>query len=193
MSLRGLYISGDVVGSPGGAGAVTRNELKALQDLPCKVRVLDGINNVIPAYAHLDLPFLWDYQALSSLEPELRNLDYGVKDPPRPQLAHIYSGCYSETVRALKRAGVRVTYTSPAHNRELSIEEAKICGLPPPWPHVTDEALWKQHNQGLREADMVVAPSSASAEYLSSLGVKNLCVIPHGTEIPETVAPFQEE
>jgi glycosyltransferase involved in cell wall biosynthesis len=165
---------------------VVANELTALEDTFGPTWVLDGRSNIIPSYANLDIPFLWDYWCLSRLGAQRG-------ETQRLRHAHVYSGCYSESVRFLKSLGVPVTYTSPAHDHELSIEECRLMGVEPPYPHITVPLLYDQHNQGLRLADLVIAPGSAPAEYLDRQGIKNIRVIPHGiAAVPETIAPFPE-
>lgn len=184
---KAAMIAGDIAGAPGGAGSVVANELLALEDTFGETHLLDGRNNVIPSYANVDIPFLWDYWCLATLarqSAEAMHLRH----------AHVYSGCYSETVRFLKKAGVPVTYTSPAHDHELSIEECRLMGQEPPYPHITVPALYEQHNQGLRLADLVIAPGKGPAEYLDRQGVKNIRVIPHGiARVPEEIPIFPGE
>ena len=185
--IRAVLIAGDVVGGPGGAGQVTKNELLALKEVfgADEVGVLQ-LADVRPAvYAGLDLPFLWDYFALAHLhEPRFDALEH----------AHVYSGCYTESVRYLRSRGVTVSYTCPAHARGPSLKERQLRGLGANLPHIDDDTLWAQHKQGYLEANVVIVPSTHSEDFLRSEGVSNLVRIPHGIEaIPEQVAPFPEE
>ena len=183
---RAVLICGDVVGAPGGAGQVTKNELMALQEVfgANEVGVLQ-LADVRPAvYAGLDVPYLWDYFALSQLhEPRFDALEH----------AHIYSGCYTETVRYLRSRGVTVSYTCPAHDRNLSMKERGPAYY---LPHIDIPELWQQHSQGLRLANLVIVPGEAPRRFLESEGVESehMVVIPHGIDsVPEQVAPFPEE
>lgn len=182
-----VMVSGDIAGTPGGAGSVVANELTALEDTFGPTFCLDGRSNIIPSYANLDIPFLWDYWALSRLA-RLRT------ETLRLTHAHVYSGCYSETVRFLRSNDVPVTYTSPAHDHELSMEECRALGLEPPHPHISAPTLFDQHQEGLRLANLVIAPGKAPAEYLDRHGIKNIQIIPHGIErVPEAIALAPEQ
>ena len=185
--MRAVLIAGDVVGAPGGAGQVTKHELLALKAVfgEDQVGVLQ-LQDVRPAvYAGLDVPYLWDYFALAQLhEPCFGALEH----------AHIYSGCYSETVRYLKSRGVTVSYTVPAHARGPSLKERQLRGFGANLPHIDDDALWAQHKLGYLEADVVIVPSSHSEEFLRSEGVSHIVKIPHGIDsIPEGLARFPDE
>ena len=185
--IRAVLICGDVVGAPGGAGQVTKNELLALKEVfgEEEVGVLQ-LQDVRPAvYANLDVPYLWDYFALAQLhQPRFDSLEH----------AHIYSGCYTETIRYLKSRGVTVSYTCPAHAREPSRKERELRGFGANLPHIDNDTLWAQHKKGYLEANLVIVPSSHSEDFLRSEGVTNLVRIPHGIEsMPDHVAPFPEE
>jgi len=182
--IRALYITGDVVGAPGGAGAVTKNELQVLTERygADQVSVLQLADVRPQQYAALDIPFLWDYFALTHLAT--------LAHKPLEH-AHFYSGCYSETVRVLKARGVKVTYTSPHHDRAASLAERGAAYY---LPHIDDSALWAQHVEGLKLADLVIAPSTHSRDSLLREGVERITIIPHGIEhFPEEVAPFPQE
>jgi glycosyltransferase involved in cell wall biosynthesis len=185
--IRAVYICGDVVGGPGGAGQVTKHELLALKEVfgddAVAVLQLADVRPVV--YANLDVPYLWDYFALAQLhERRFDALEH----------AHIYSGCYSETVRYLKSRGVTVSYTCPAHARGPSLKERQLRGFGANLPHIDDDTLWAQHKQGLLDADVVNAGSTHSEAFLRTEGVSNMVRIPHGIEeIPEQVAPFPAE
>ena len=185
--IRAVHISGDVVGGPGGAGQVTKQELLALKEVfgDDSVDVLQ-LQNVRPAvYASLDVPYLWDYFALAQL--------HGSRFDAL-QHAHIYSGCYTETIRYLRNRGVTVSYTCPAHARGPSLEERLKRGFGANLPHIDDDALWAQHKQGYLEANMVIVPSTHSEDFLRSEGVTKLVKIPHGIDsIPDHVAMFPDE
>lgn len=185
--IRAVLICGDVVGGAGGAGQVTKNELLALEEVfgANEVGVLQ-LSDVRPAvYAGLDVPYLWDYFALAQLhEPRFERLEH----------AHIYSGCYTETIRYLRSRGVTVSYTCPAHARGPSLKDRLLRGFGANLPHIDDDSLWAQHKQGYLEANIVIVPSTHSEDFLRSEGVTNLVRIPHGIEaIPDQVAPFPEE
>lgn len=188
---RAVYICGDVVGAPGGAGAVTRHELNALKAVYEDVTVLDGQVLVPSYYQHLGIPFLQDYFTVAHLK-KLGPFSHG----------HFYSNGFTQAVWWLKEHGATVSYSTPAHDPTASIEEFRIQALPDrppfPFPHISDPELYKLHGQGLVDADVVIAASSASrVEVMKLRGEirdnKNVIVIPHGTDWPETVPPFPEK
>ncbi|MEK6884695.1 MAG: hypothetical protein AABY22_34000, partial [Nanoarchaeota archaeon] len=147
-----LYICGDEIGAPGGAGQVTKHELAVMTRMYPEVDILQ-LKDVRPGpYAGLDLPFLWDYFALSKVARLCE-----LKGPPVH--AHFYSGCYTETIRYLKMfelgdsgEGVKVSITCPAHDRNISIKER---GPSYYLPHIDIPDLWQQHSEGYRLADLV--------------------------------------
>jgi glycosyltransferase involved in cell wall biosynthesis len=189
-----LYICGDVIGAPGGAGSVTAHELAVLQRMWGEERVhVLQLQDVRPGpYAGLDIPFLWDYFALAKVAELCET-----KGPPRH--VHIYSGCYTETIRYLQTSVSDdldhfpfISYTCPAHDRNLSIKERGPAYY---LPHIDIPELWRQHVQGLRLADLVIVPGEAPRRFLESEHVKpeRLKVIPHGIERwPQEVKPFPE-
>ena len=186
--IEALYVAGDVIGAPGGAGQVTAHELGVLQDIygADHVQVFQ-IGDVRPGpYAQLDIPFIHDYFALAKIAALVE------KQGP-PKHCHVYSGCYTELTRYLVNCGCKVSHTSPAHDRNLSLEERGPAYY---LPHIDIPELWEQHCEGLRLADLVIVPGEAPRKFLESEGVKpeRMVVIPHGIEsIPDQVAPFPEE
>lgn len=191
-----LYICGDEIGSPGGAGQVTKHELAVMQRMYPEVVALQ-LRHVQPGpYAGLDVPFLWDYFALAQVAKLCES-----KGPPVH--CHIYSGCYTETIRYLKTymchdtegfypAYTQVSITVPAHDRNLSIKERGPAYY---LPHIDIPELWAQHSEGYKLADLVIVPGEAPRRFLEREGVdpKRLAIIPHGiSRYPETVLPFPD-
>lgn len=182
-----MYICGDRIGEPGGAGQVTKHELAVLQRIygPDNVVVLQ-LGDVRPdPYAYADVPYLWDYFALSKVARLCET-----QGPPRQ--VHFYSGCYSETVRYLVGKATKVSYTCPAHDIRISQKERGAAY----WlPHIDIPELWAQHKLGYQLADLVIAPGEAPRDFLESEGVdpKKMVIIPHGIDrFPETVKPFPD-
>ena len=171
-----LYITADHVGTPTGGGSVTYHELKALRALG-EVQVISR-QEMVPLLEKLpNTPFLQDYVA-----------SYLLRDA-RPNLVHIYGGCFSQTVRLLKERGATVTYTAAAHDRRLSIEEFARLGLAYPYSHIADEYLWQMYLSGYKMADLVICPSEQSARLMREYGCVNVKVIPHGCEVPPSSPP----
>lgn len=177
--MRALYCTGDVITPSTGGGLVCLNEIEVLKTLFDDVVVIGG-DQINPAqYSQPDSVFLMDYFAL-----EL------VRNMPRFDHANFYSWTFSHTVRWLKDQGTKVTYTVPAHDRRLTVEEFEIMGMAYPYAHIKDDNLWHIFSQGYREADLVIVPSERSAGFLRNEGCKNIVVIPHGCYIPEGIEPL---
>jgi len=181
-----LYLTADQIGTSTGGGAVTYNELQALKELG-ETDVLSEEQLNPPKYGLPNTPFLCDYLALSKLDVERV-----------PQICHIYSGTFSQTVRWLKdreSCHCYVTYTCPAHDRKETIEEHKRMGYnyEQLYPHIADERLYKIFSEGLRLADIVIAPSKVSAEYLKAIGCQIVTAIPHGCNMPEKTPKLLEQ
>jgi glycosyltransferase involved in cell wall biosynthesis len=180
-NLKSLYVTADKISMGTGGGAVTTNELEALKSVSDDVFVLSR-DDIDPAlFKQPASPFLEDYMALQQIKG--KHFD----------LAHLYSGCFSETVRYLKEHGTKVSYTVAAHDRRLSIEEFQRLGMDYPFHHISDDTLWHIYTEGIRLADVVIAPSRKSADVLKSdVGCKNVTVIPHGIVWPKEVKPIPE-
>jgi len=179
--MRSLYCTADDIGTETGGGIVTHNELLALKSISEAVEVLER-KDIDPGKFHQpDSPFLLDYWASMLISD--KHFD----------LAHFYSGCFSQTVRHLKQRGTKVTYTIAAHDRETSVDEFHRLGFEYPFYHVTDDRLWDIYTEGSRLADVVIAPSRRSAEILKALGCTNVVVIPHGVNLPNEVKPIPDK
>jgi len=166
-----LYCTQNTIGDGSGGGLVTHHELQALTESSQEVLIRGGADMTPKHYEGLDIPFLQDYFALASLNGH--HID----------LAHFYSGTFTATIQHLKQLGTKVTYTVPAHCREDTIKEV---GEAYPYMHIKDEELWQVFSQGMREADLVIVPSSHSAGVLHGEGVESVEIIPHGTTIPKS-------
>lgn len=179
--MKSIYITADRIAMGTGGGAVTMNELQALRSVSKVGLVLSSENTDPRIFKQPDSPFLWDYFALGQIKGQAFDI------------AHLYSGCFSETVRYLKSTGARVSYTIAAHNRRLSIEEFHRLGMEYPFPHIKDDDLWQIYSEGFRLADIVVAPSKKSAQLLKSDGCQKVVVIPHGVNLPQKVKPIPDK
>lgn len=192
MSLS-IYVTGDYFAHWGGGSQVCRQECKALENgVGGEVDILDGEKIVPPYYRGLGIPYLQDYFASVKIDLLERS------GKGRLKHVHFYSNGFAEAVRTAQRLGAIVTYTSPSHDRRESMEEYKrLSGWEYqgfPYPHIFDDALFTQHSLGLKLADMVIVPSTMSANFLKDYGVHHLTVIPHGIELwPASVTPFPEE
>ena len=184
--MKSAYITADKISMGTGGGAVTTNELEALKSVSDDVFVISR-DDIDPAlFKQPASPFLEDYFALQQilLQQEIQRKYF--------DLAQLYSGCFTETVRYLKDRRTKVSYTVAAHDRKLSMEEFQRLGLEYPYYHIADDRLWQIYTEGIRLADIVIAPSSKSAQILESMGCKNIKVIPHGITWPKKVKPIPE-
>ena len=180
--MNAFYGTADQVSAQSGGGHVTANELQALREVAGDVVVI-GHQQMADSLSKLtDTPFLADYL--------MAYLAHKALDQGTLGLAHFYSGTCTQTIALLKARGIPVTYTSPAHNRALTIEEYTRMGINYPYPHIRDDALWAIFKRGLLDANLVVTPSRASAEFLASEGCQRLEVIPHGCIPPATIPPL---
>lgn len=181
--MRGLYVTADLIG-PTGGGQVIQHEVTALGKACGEADGLTGKALVPGPYVGIDIPYLADYFALAQVSRE-----------PAGKYArvHFYSGSFSATVREFASRGIPVTYTCPAHDRAVSREEFARWGQNYPYPHLTDEGLWQQTLRGYQMADLVIAPSNLSAEFLAANGCKDIIVIPHGCDLPEKHWGFPSE
>lgn len=177
---KSLYCTADAIGTETGGGVVTCNELLALKGISSEVMVIEG-KDIAPARFHQpDSPFLHDYFALEMIKDQ--HFD----------LAHFYSGTFTQTIRWLKAQGTKVSYTVAAHDRKISIEEFGRLGIEYPFHHIIDDSLFHIYSEGQRLADIVIAPSTKSADFLKSERCKKVVVIPHGVNLPNKVKPIPE-
>ena len=184
-----LYVCAEEIQEGSGGGLVVTQERQALGALGFdRVFTLSGQEIDPLAHSLSQTPFLNDMLAAEWVWTWLQERDPEYK----PVLAHFYSGTFSTTVRHLKARGVPVSYTIPAHDRRVTIEEHKNLTGGYPWPHIGDDFLWKIFSAGYREADLVIAPSKSSAAFLSAEGCRNVQVIPHGCHLPDRVEPLPQ-
>jgi glycosyltransferase involved in cell wall biosynthesis len=184
-----LFISTDLMTDTSGDIVATK-ELEAIQLLVSenneKVIILNS-NDIAPTKNGLpDIPFLIDYLTLERLS----NIDLSDVD-----LAHMYGGSYTQTVKFLKAKDIKTTYSCMMHDRKISIEEyEKLIGSYP-FPHVKDDRLWPFYIGAIKEADIVITPGKAPKELLIKEGAKRVEIIPHGCDIPSqnNIKPFPEE
>ncbi|HEY3235154.1 MAG TPA: glycosyltransferase family 4 protein [Polyangiaceae bacterium] len=181
-----LFITADTVGSPTGGGLVCYQESEALRSLGLDLVTLSGKDLALERYQLPSSPFLYDYLALDAVSRNFADRS------SKPDLVHFYSGVFTATVRCLKMLGVPVSYTNPAHSRKETIQEFEMLCGGYPFPHVKEPHIWALYSEGYRRADLVIAPSQASAIELKAEGCKHVEVVPHGTDIPDQVPPLPD-
>lgn len=173
-----LFISTDLETGTSG-DIVASKELEAMQMLASenneKVIILNS-KDISPTINGLpDIPFLIDYLTLERLS----NLDLTKVD-----LAHMYGGTYTQTVRFLKNKGIKTTYTCAMHDRKISIREHEKWFGTYPFSHVKDDRLWSMYIGTIKEVDIVITPGNEPKEILLREGCKKVEIIPHGCNIP---------
>ena len=175
-----LYLTGADIGTETGDGVVTKHERKALSELG-SMTTLEKKDIHPDVYRQPYSPFLFDYFAAVQIDQKY-------------DLCHIYGGPYPLTVEKLKQEGCTVSITIPAHDRKLSIEEHEKWFGEYPFHHVRDPCLWSLHVRYMNLADSIICPSKRSKRILEEEGVETpTTVIPHGAEIPDTVAPLPDD
>lgn len=187
-----LIISSDL-GTNSSGNIVASKELDAMRQLEtqqgcCHNNVIQICHNDISPIMHglPDSPFLQDYLTLECLSKiDLSKID----------LCHIYSTPYTQTIRYLKAKGIKTSITCAAHDRFETIREFENLGIEYPFKHISDDRLWEIFSGDILEADIVITPSKASAEFLKKEGSKRIEVIPHGIDIPDRnkIKPISEE
>jgi len=184
-----LYLTADKIGLPTGGGQVTYHECQALKELSNNPAYLRGFAVRDREHLSCDEPEPWGWD--NCFEKELRTLSFDV------DLAHIYSGTFSKTVKRLKEYGCKVSYTVAAHNIDLSRREHHRWGMPFPYPHLNEPKLWMQYSEGYLLADVIICPSTHSAEIVRNYPGRNpnqpIVIIPHGVDIPEKTKPFPKQ
>lgn len=188
-----LYLTADRIGAPTGGGQVTRNEFEALRELAAEdARAIIGWGAEPGRPLHE--PVAWSFPDASRPWGSDDEAAARLRADPsiRPRLAHIYAGCFTDTVRLLKERGCKVVYTVAAHDRKVSREEHEALGLPFDYPHLVRDDLWQTYIGGILAADVVVVPGEAPRRVLEREGVDpaKMRVIPHGHEPPREVKPM---
>lgn len=171
-----FYCTADQIGIETGGGVVTKNEVMALDKLGETVVVsCNAANSKGHAFAPDDMA-----------DGILLDLCTRYKF----KIAHFYAGTFTKAVRKLRSEGTKVFYTAAAHSLKLSQEEYAKLGIPYSYPHITDPEQWKKYVAGYVESDVVVCPSTKSAEIMKEFGCQKVEVIPHGIELPKVVQPL---
>lgn len=180
-----LYLTADRIGGGGGGPTVTENEVTALSKLgnPYHVWGRECLENELRHLAEIGTvierdPWLWDQAAFARL----------LHSKTKHQLAHLYAGTFSTTVRYLKEQGTKVVYTCAAHDVAVSRREHEKLGIPfaELYPHLVQKDLWDRYVAGYLAADAIVCPSTYSLVVLRSFGYTgHIAVIPHGVHVPD--------
>jgi len=175
-----LYCTADKITKETGGGAATVTELEALRSVSDVGLVLSQ-ENIAPSNFHQpESPFLYDYFALEQIKDR------------HFEIAHFYSGCFSQTIRYLKEHGTKVSYMVAAHDRKISIEEFERLGMEYPFRHISDDRLWNIYTEGVRRADIVLTQSHKSIPILKEMGCSNIKVVPGGIVWPKKVKPIPD-
>lgn len=162
-----LYVTSDRIGQANhGGGSVTGNELLALQSLggSCEVWGQSQFQSAKVAGTFLSTeeaeePWYDDAIAVQWTKDKRHRLNY--------DLAHFYAGTFTRTIAELNRQGCITSYTTAAHDKDLSRQEHERLGLPFPYPHLTEPELWQRYLQGYLDADLLIVPSQLSKRVCS--------------------------
>jgi glycosyltransferase involved in cell wall biosynthesis len=160
----------------GGGGKVSYHEVETLEETTCLERILTDveINPKIPPVSEPAHNFLYDYFVAN----ELRSC--------KIDLAFFNGSPFGLTTKILKPAKILVDI--PACNVKFSIEEfEKVTNTAYPYIYRTNPFLWTVYCQHIKNADVVLCPSSMSADQVSKqLSLNdNVVVIPHGCSLPK--------
>lgn len=175
LVVRGLYVTADMIGAQTGGGKVTYHESRAFMSF------LAQHNGRTDAWDQTVLmsdgrePWKWDMKGY---------IMYNFMSPP-PKIAHFYSGTFSQMADVLKRHGCPISWTVAAHHRDVSWREHEALGIKYDYPHLTDPELWKEYIRGYLLADVMICPSTHSAQFMKELGCQRVEIVPHGVNIPD--------
>jgi glycosyltransferase involved in cell wall biosynthesis len=190
MSL--LFLTADELGSWTGGSTVASQECLALKEFADQsVRQRrDATLSSVKVLSRRELgstleePWKWDEVALKRLD----------ETATIPRLCHVYSGTFSKTIKWLKEQGTKVTWTIAAHDVAISKREHEKLGLPFPYLHLTEKALWKRYISGYAMADVIICPGLEPAGVVRRYGEeflqKRIEIIPHGCHLPEEIKPL---
>lgn len=174
--MKAAYVSFDEPNPNSGSGQVVIHETNALKQV-CDLTVITR-RDIKGADQYEFNPFLYDYFAARLVPKDLDFLD-------------MHCSPWIAILEAAKPKKYVVSII--AHDLAISIEEhEKYYGKGTyPFKHNTDPYLHEillKHAEG---ADSIVTPSTGSERWVRA-NIKNprVTVIPHGTEIPETVQPL---
>jgi len=203
MNLNSILLTNSGVNQFTGGGIVSFNLLKAMQEITDVKLILSNQHfkdgkyfapEEIPAYCidpgqyrYYD-PFFMDYMASALL-------------PDEPiELVQTYACPFGETIEKLKTKYLaKIVADIAPHNIETSMQEHIKWQGSYPYPHLTNQFLWKLYSKHLRLADKVIVHSHSSAEYLEKAAELECrpTVIPHGCYLahpcyetyPNTITP----
>jgi glycosyltransferase involved in cell wall biosynthesis len=180
--MKSVYVTFDTLDPNNGAGLVSLHEINALKSISdCEVYQRKDITG---ASEYEFNPFLYDYFAAQKI-------------PGYGSLCDILHLSCSPGNAILGRVHpTKYTVNIVAHNLEESIKEHELFYGKGSYQykHNTDPYLHGLLLKHASYADKIFTPSSTSAEWIrKNIRYENICVIPHGTEIPESYGPYPEK
>ena len=194
--MQSIFATTSGIGEGHGGGIVSYNIALALSEAThLKLILCNGdtdlapYKNINPAkYGLQPNPFLYDYIAAQYVEPV--------------DIAHFRGDPFGLTAEKIKLMNpkAKIIVDVPAHSIEESKKEFEIWGCKYPFLHMVDNVLWKFYSKHIRIADVIVAPSTYSANYMKTsekftrifLHEPNIKIIPHGVNLPEHVTEFPD-
>jgi len=199
MNLNSILLTNSGVNQFTGGGIVSFNLLDAMQEVTEVKLILSNQHfkdskyfapEEIPAYCiepgqygYSD-PFFMDYMA-SELISEVGS--------DTIELAQTYACPFATSVEKLKnKYFTKIVADIAPHNIETSMQEHIKWQGSYPFPHLTNQFLWKLYSKHLRLADKVIVHSHSSAKYLEKAAeLKTIpTVIPHGCYLPSTIEQY---
>jgi glycosyltransferase involved in cell wall biosynthesis len=181
--LKAVYVTFDELNPNSGAGLVCLHEISALRKVVDELDVIERKD--IPGANKYDFnPFLYDYFT-SQLIPAYGSLC---------DLMHL--SCSPANAILTKVQPTRYCVNIVAHDLQVSIDEHELYYGKGSYPfkHNTDEYLHGLLLKHANYANCIFTPSSTSRDWIDKNipDRKDVRVISHGTEIPETVQPLPE-
>lgn len=198
-----MFITNSPINETSGGGVVSYNIMKALENVTCLDRIYSStqfegeLYNNIPAYcltpesvgySTFNNPFFEDYAIHHHL----------LENPTEHHINMIvfYGAPYKLVAHECGFHGVIVSDVA-AHNIELSWVEHQKLGVNYPYPHLTNNTVWKMYSGHLVVSDVVITHSKRSAEYIKRKAEIPdrvfMKVIPHGCTLPDKIPPYPEQ
>ena len=180
--MKSVYVTFDNLDPNNGAGLVCLHEINALKSISdCEVYQRKDIAG---ASEYEFNPFLYDYFTAQKIPGygSLCDILHLSCSPGNAILARVHPAKYCVNI--------------VAHDLQESIKEHELFFGKGSYQykHNTNSYLHEILLRHAQHADLIFTPSSTSALWISrNIGNNKVCIIPHGTEIPESYGPYPEK
>ena len=179
------YVTFDKIDVNSGAGLVCHHETRALAAActthgPNSLTILSQPDISVSMQHYGYNPFLCDYFAASKID----------------EMDFLHLSCSPGMAILNKARPSKYVVNIVAHDLQESIaEHEKYYGAGSyPFKHNTDPYLHSMLLEHAKGADMILCPSHSAEKWIiNNIRYENICVIPHGTEIPDTVVNLPDE